>query len=336
MISKNTRLTRKIFNAICLGISSFALVTPAAIAETFSIGGMALNTNAQFPLKDGHPIMSIWPLANGDRDQQFDRRNGDLLQHSSTGKCLNAYQPAPGSKVNVYPCNSNDGDQKFAFISVGNNTNLIKRIGTNLCLDMPSRSPNTPMILWECNTGNANQQFVSNAGSSSPPAASNPDISIRLTFNGNFTTAQKNSILKAAKNWEDIITSDMVPGGVLTINVTDDLNSSLISWAETNFPSISPGQLATPRQRNNLSGQYSTNMKIRRSFLNGPNSWQLTKLATHEIGHALYLDEASYDTSLGTNGIMNIYPLNPAMTEGIYRRLEYLGYKVNRNSYPQW
>jgi hypothetical protein len=168
MIYKNTQTARKIFGTICLSISSLAIVTPTAIAETFSIGGMALNTNSRFPLKDNHPIMSIWPLTN-DNDQRFDRRAGDLLQHFSTGKCLNAYQPTLGSKVNVYPCDSNDGDQKFAFIPVNGNTNLIKRIGTNLCLDMPNRNSNTQIILWDCNSGNANQQFVSNASNTNNP-----------------------------------------------------------------------------------------------------------------------------------------------------------------------
>jgi hypothetical protein len=75
---------------------------------------------------------------------------------------------------------------------------------------------------------------------------------------------------------------------------------------------------------------------ISRTFLNSPNSYQLTKLATHELGHALYLDEASQDGLLGTNGIMNIYPLYPTITEGVYKRLENLGYTVNRNPYLQW
>jgi Peptidase family M23/Ricin-type beta-trefoil lectin domain len=169
MNTKNTTL--RILSAVCLGMSSIALVAPKIMAETFSIDGIALNTNNGFPLKDGHPIMSTWPLSNTDNDQQFDVINGNQLRHKSTGKCLNAYQPANGSKVNVYPCNVNDGDQKFTFIAAGNNIKLIQRAGTSLCLDMPNRNANTQIILWDCNSGNANQRFVSNAGSNPPPTS---------------------------------------------------------------------------------------------------------------------------------------------------------------------
>jgi Ricin-type beta-trefoil lectin domain len=161
MINKNIQTATKIIGAVSLGVASFALLSPAAIAETFSIGGTALNTNNLFKSKDGHPLMSTWPLSLTDNDQQFDRLSGNLLKHRSTGKCLNAYKPAVGSTVNVYPCNTSDGDQKFNIISVGNNTNQIQRAGTNLCLDMPNRSPNQFIALQVCNSGNANQRFES-------------------------------------------------------------------------------------------------------------------------------------------------------------------------------
>jgi hypothetical protein len=150
------------------GLGAFLVLGLAgtALAETFSIDGTALNTNAQFPLKDGHPIVSTWPLNNSDNDQQFDRLAGNLLKHRSTGKCLNAYQPASGSTVNVYPCNTNDSDQKFTFVSVGGNTNLIQRAGTNLCLNMANRNSYQRILLQNCNSSNANQRFVSNAGAS--------------------------------------------------------------------------------------------------------------------------------------------------------------------------
>jgi Ricin-type beta-trefoil lectin domain len=342
MIEHIKSATKVIGATVCLGLSFVVANIPSAMAETFSIDGMALNTNARFPLKDGHPILSTWALNPNDNDQQFDRRNGNLIQHRSTGKCLNAYQPSPGSIVGTYPCNTNDGDQKFSFISAGNFT-LIQRIGTNFCLDMPNRNANTRMTLSSCNSGNSNQRFVSNAGvtNNNPqpqPQQSNPDISIRLSFNGNFTPAQRTAIQKAAQNWENIITRDMVPGGVLNVNVVDGtMQSGPVHWAETDFPnSYANVQAPNPRQRFNLMGQYHTTMKISRSFLNGPDVYQLTKLATHELGHALYLDEASNDRTLGTNSIMNVYPLYPTITEGIYRRLESLGYSVNRNPSLQW
>jgi Ricin-type beta-trefoil lectin domain len=159
MTRKKISASTKIISIICLGISFSASTGSGAIAETFSIGGTALNTNNQFPLKDGHPIMSTWPLSLTDNDQQFDRLPGNQLKHRSTGKCLNAYKPAVGSIVNVYPCNPSDGDQKFNIISVVNNTNQIQRAGTNLCLDMPNRSANQRIALQVCNSGNANQRF---------------------------------------------------------------------------------------------------------------------------------------------------------------------------------
>jgi hypothetical protein len=128
----------------------------------------------------------------------------------------------------------------------------------------------------------------------------------------------------------------MVPGGVLKVKVLDgDMIRSGDHWAETSFP-VPEGQIATPRTRSNLSGQYNTTMTIRRSFLDGPQSNLLTRLATHELGHALYLDESTYDGILGNDGIMNPRPLYTNITEGIYQRLEYLGYSVNRNPSLQW
>jgi Ricin-type beta-trefoil lectin domain len=327
--------TKVIGAAVCFALSFIVTMIPSAMAETFSIDGMALNTNSRFPLKDGHPIMSIWALNPNDNDQQFDRRNGNLIQHRSTGKCLNVYRPAAGSIVNVYPCNTNDGDQKFSLVSAGNNTLLIKKDGTNLCADMPNRSANTRMILWDCNSGNANQRFVSNAGvtnNNPQPQASNPDISIQLTFGGNFTAAQKAAIQKGAENWQNVITRDMVRDGVLKIYVTTgNMQVAGNHWAET----ITSG-FGIPRQRSIYNTGYHSQTVFKSSQINNLSSSSLTRLATHEIGHALYLDEASNDGTLGTNGIMNIYPLYPTITEGIYRRLESLGYSVTRNPSLQW
>ncbi len=104
--------------------------------------------------------------------------------------------------------------------------------------------------LWQTNT-------VTSCNAPPPPQLSNPDISIRLTFNGNFTNTQKNAIRKAAQNWENIITSDMVKDGVLNINVTEgSMSQPGNHWAETNFP-YSVGQIATPRQRHTLSNRLS-------------------------------------------------------------------------------
>jgi hypothetical protein len=187
MTSKNIQVNIKNISTVFLGIASLAMISPAVIAETFSIDGVALNTNSQFALKDGHPIMSTWPLNTTDNDQQFDRLPGNQLKHRSTGKCLNAYLPAAGSIVNVYPCSTTDGDQKFTFVSVGSNINLIQRMGTNLCLDMPNRSSNLRMMLQNCNTSSVNQRFVSDAGAGTPPPGnvSQPDFGIVEYRNSN-------------------------------------------------------------------------------------------------------------------------------------------------------
>jgi Ricin-type beta-trefoil lectin domain len=153
VVKKDNPVT-KIARIVFIGLSFVVTVMPAAMAETFSIDGMALNTNNNFPRKDGQPIMSTWQLNPNDNDQQFDRQ-GQLLRHRSTGMCLNAALPSAGSIVNVWPCNGNDGDQKFNIVSLGGNVNLIQRTGTNLCLDMDSRNANTRMKLWNCISNNS-------------------------------------------------------------------------------------------------------------------------------------------------------------------------------------
>ncbi|WP_434222697.1 hypothetical protein ACOKW7_11560 [Limnospira platensis CENA597] len=180
--------------------------------------------------------------------------------------------------------------------------------------------------------------------------ASNPDIDIRLDFFGNFTQAQKNLIEKGAQNWERIITKDMVPSGVLNIAVTQ--GSTAMNgrqwpniWAETDFPSNYPiGTIATPNKRinlpttsDNLRGiDYDTRMHFNSNQLPNLSNNQLVRLATHEIGHALYLDDAQYDSTLGMDGVMDMVGLDQRITEGIYRRLEYLGYGVDRNAPVYW
>jgi surface antigen len=176
MIFNHKNTPAKSISAVCLGLSFFILAVPAAIAETFSIGGFSLNTNAQFRLKDGHPVMFTWALNSSDNDQQFDRQAANLLKHRSTGKCLNAYQPAIGSEVNVYPCNATDGDQKFSFVAAGTNINLIQRMGTNLCLSMTTQSANIPIVLQTCNSSDPKQKFTSNASTVLSPGTAQAKI----------------------------------------------------------------------------------------------------------------------------------------------------------------
>jgi predicted Zn-dependent protease len=183
--------------------------------------------------------------------------------------------------------------------------------------------------------------------------AANPDITIKLDFFGNFTQTHKDLINKAAQNWRNIITRDMVSSGVLNITITEgttrmDGTAWNGVWALTDFPGSGYGygqKPATPTRYNfpysydnSLGSDYHTRMHFN-SFQLANSSWvntYLVRLATHEIGHALYLDEAQYDSLLGLNGIMDSQGLDPAMTSGIYQRLEDYGYWVDRNASISW
>jgi hypothetical protein len=212
-------------------------------------------------------------------------------------------------------------------------------LDTNLCLDIRGfgqgqQLNNQIPVVWYCDQNNVNQRIrvIKQGQNPPPPQASNPDISIQLTFGGNFTAAQKAAIQKGAENWQNVITRDMVRDGVLKIYVTTgNMQVAGNHWAET----ITSG-FGIPRQRSIYNTGYHSQTVFKSSQINNLSSSSLTRLATHEIGHALYLDEASNDGTLGTNGIMNIYPLYPTITEGIYRRLESLGYSVTRNPSLQW
>ena len=154
-------------------MSLFAILFPlnawtgeAQATETFSVGNMALNTNSSYEKVNGHPRMTIYQRSASDSDQYFDRQ-GKLLRHGSTGKCLNARNTGNGTQVNVFPCNSKDPDQNWDIVTV-NGANLIRRTGTNLCVDAPSpRASKGRVHLWECVTTNPSQRWVSSSLTSS-------------------------------------------------------------------------------------------------------------------------------------------------------------------------
>ncbi|MCT7964089.1 S8 family serine peptidase [Laspinema sp. D1] len=171
----------------------------------------------------------------------------------------------------------------------------------------------------------------------------NPDIDIRLDFYGNFTWTQRNLIEQAAKNWENIITRDKVSSGVLQIAVTQGYRTmqggSWGHWAEATWTEYSNQQKARPDlTTGGWSGNYpgEIRMHFNSGVLNTLSQNQLIRLTMHEMGHALGLDEAQYDSSLGMDGIMDSFGLDPKITFGVYNRLEWMGYSVNRNASVNW
>jgi Ricin-type beta-trefoil lectin domain len=201
--------------------------TPIAPPETLSVGEMALATADGVVLKDGHPSLSMMYLTPNlnDSRQRFTRQTGNLIRNVSTGKCLNAYQPAPGIVVNVYPCNANDADQRFEFIPASNNANYIRRQGTNLCLEI---SMNNLTRLMTCNTS-PNQQFVSNA-------TLDPKLTPRAIKVNNFVQL-----------WEGKTSTS--PYNLIYNYATEGyfsffLNSGLRSYTLSNLGKISPGNFA--------------------------------------------------------------------------------------------
>ncbi|MBD1902053.1 ricin-type beta-trefoil lectin domain protein [Trichocoleus sp. DQ-A3] len=160
-------------------VSSLVISASAAQAiEIFSIDNVALNTNTNFRRINGQPRMAIWERNpnDNDPDQQFDifqgNKGGSLLKHGSTGMCLNAYNPANGSEINVWNCNADDPDQNWDLIDVGDGRKLIKRTGTPLCVDTPTRDNGGKVHLWTCDSNNPNQRWRSSAATS--PPGSNP------------------------------------------------------------------------------------------------------------------------------------------------------------------
>lgn len=153
-------------------VSALMLTPGAALADTYSINGTALNTNNQFAKLDGYPIISTFGLNNTDPDQQFDTiagNTGRLLKHKSTGLCMNGHYLSNGGKVNLYPCSTTDPDQNWTLNSLGAGAVSIQRTGTNYCATMPGQGANQQIVLNGC-SGAANQKFAVNGGSTTPPA----------------------------------------------------------------------------------------------------------------------------------------------------------------------
>ncbi|MGK7926880.1 MAG: CARDB domain-containing protein [Spirulina sp.] len=165
-----------------------------------------------------------------------------------------------------------------------------------------------------------------------------PDLDIQLHYYNSFSSSAKAAIERAVKNWENIITQDKVSTGILGIAITRGYQTMAGGrwhhWAEATWTSYNNQKNQRPDLTDNHSGEVRIHFNSNK--INQLSSNELTRLAMHEIGHALGLDEAQYDPSLGMDSIMDLSGLDPRITAGVYNRLEWMGYKVNRNTNINW
>jgi hypothetical protein len=194
--------------------------------------------------------------------------------------------------------------------------------------------------------------------STSPVQPGNPDIDIQLIYpNGGFTNAQRAIFEQAAQNWENVITKDKVPGGILKIAITQGSKAILgnnwgsgigaESWMD-NFQNyrhdcttnLFNGQLIIG---NNFDGDNRIHFNPAIVTTQYPRN-HLVRLTMHEIGHTLGLNEAQVDATLYNTSRDSLMDLNaPAnggqdmtITEGMNKKLEYFGYGVNRTPSINW
>ena len=186
----------------------------------------------------------------------------------------------------------------------------------------------------------------------------NPKLDIQLVYpNRDFTNTQRAIFEQAAQNWESVITRDKVPGGVLKIAITQGSKGILgsnwgsdiaaESWMD-NFPNSrndNTTNLFNGRQitGNNFDGDNRIHFNPAVVTSQYPRN-HLVRLTMHEIGHTLGLDEAQYDATLyntSRDSLMDLYAparggQDMTITEGMNKRLESLGYGVNRSPIINW
>ncbi|MEG4498789.1 PA14 domain-containing protein [Microcoleus sp. F10-C6] len=182
----------------------------------------------------------------------------------------------------------------------------------------------------------------------------NPKLDIQLVYPyGGFTQSQRNIFEQAAQNWESVITKDKVPSGVLKIAITQGSTSmgggNLARWigAETYPADQEPPKTRWDWTTNpNIDGHNRINFNS--AHINGYSKNHLILLTMHEIGHTLGLNEANpeangdpslYDTA--GDSLMDLrLPAQGGqdmkITEGMNKKLEYLGYGVNRSPSINW
>ena len=166
--------------------------------------------------------------------------------------------------------------------------------------------------------------------------AGNPDLDIQLHTPGNdFKAYQLNAIETAIANWEQLIVTDKDSSGQLRLAFTrGDRRISNEEWdwvwAEAYFDNAVGVRLNRNTPQVDLGADYHNRIHYNNIKLGRMPTQQLIRLTMHEIGHTLGLNEAQVDTSLGLDSIMDKNGLDPNVTEGMFQRLESLGYQVNR------
>lgn len=184
--------------------------------------------------------------------------------------------------------------------------------------------------VWASNTSGSCNQSAPNPN---PAPAGNPDLNLNVVYDSSITPTQRAWFTKAILNWDSIVTRDMVNQGRVTIYVkAGRMTLGGNHWAETST-ALSGN---TPRLRQADSNGNHATITINSRVINSLNNNQFIRLATHELGHALYLNEAQNEPSLGLDGIMHSTNLPMNISEGVYRKLEWFGYSVNRNPSLQW
>lgn len=115
----------------------------------------------------------MWDYDPSDPEQEWIRdasaiSDDDTRQALGTNLCLNAYKPAAGSAVNLYPCSKGDADQRWEYIWCADDDNPddntyvcnIRRQGSGYCLNAYKPSPGSKLTMWPCNSGDLDQRFT--------------------------------------------------------------------------------------------------------------------------------------------------------------------------------
>lgn len=164
----------------------------------------------------------------------------------------------------------------------------------------------------------------------------NPDIEIQAyTPFGFFSQDQRSAIDTAIANWEHLIVGDKDDSGVLKLAFTHtaqrfDGSSWGWVWGEAYLDVVVGERIDRDYDVVDIGGDFHNRVNYNSVKLGQLSSNQLIRLTMHEIGHALGLDEAQEDALLGLDSVMDKHGLDPKVTEGVFQRLESLGYKVNR------